>query len=101
MAPREVLGTGRDIFEIGFVVGLGVEGVGFKVCKDPWLGGRGNTDLKNSHGPQKNKVKPPKRWKTLLNGKDKPNARGWVTCYSLEINRVINLGDIGEEFLRG
>ena len=102
MSPREALGVGGGTFETGFVVGMGVEGVGWKVCKDLWLGDRGSTDLENSHGPQqceKNQVKSPKRWKTLLNGNDKPNSHGWVTCYSLESSLVINLGDIGEDFL--
>jgi hypothetical protein len=66
VAPREALGTGGDIFETGFVVGLGVEGVGCKVFKDPGVGGRGSTDLKNSHGPhQCENNKPSKATETV------------------------------------
>ena len=82
--PRGALQAGGGMFETGFVVGLGVEGLVVRCARIPGWVSRGSTDSKTvmvfSSVNKKTQVKPPKRWKTLLNGKDKPNSRGWVTC---------------------
>ncbi len=68
------------------MVGLGVEGVGGLVVScgriPDWVTEHRKFEKQSWSrltGKPKKKVKP-NRWKTLLNGKDKPNARGWVTC---------------------
>ena len=102
--PRGALQAGGGMFETGFVVGLGVEGLVVRCARIPGWVSQGSTDSKTvmvfSSVNKKTQVKPPKRRKTLLNGKDKPNTRGWVTCHCLERSRVMKLGVIGEEILR-
>ncbi len=102
--PRGALRAGGGIFETGFVVGQGVEGLVTRCARIPGWVGQGSTDSKTvmvfSSVNKKTQVKPPKRRKTLLNGKDKPNTRGWVTCHCLERSRVIKLRGIGEDILR-